>query len=61
MNTHDELLLQLARFIVMNTPRGFKDWGCKQCVTPLLTLDGNETFVCGFHQSQAILKDNPTS
>lgn len=59
-NKH-QLLLQLARFISMNTPRGFKDWGCKQCVTPLLTLDGNETFVCGFHQAQAILKDNPTS
>lgn len=55
------LLLQLARFIVMNTPRGFKDWGCKQCVTPLLTLDGNETFVCGFHQAQAILKEQPAS
>lgn len=59
-NKH-KLLLQLSRFIVMNTPRGFKDWGCKQCVTPLLTIDGNETFVCGFHQAQTILKDNPTS
>lgn len=59
-NKH-QLLVQLARFIVMNTPRGFRDWGCKQCVTPLLTLDGNETFVCALHQAQAILKDNPTS
>ena len=59
-NKH-KLLVQLARFIFMNTPPGFKDWGCKQCVTPLLTLDGNETFVCGFHQAQAILKEQPTS
>src|SRR5471030_1030782 len=29
-NKH-QLLVQLARFIVMNTPKGFKDWGCKQC------------------------------
>lgn len=61
VENRQQLLLQLARFIVMNTPRGFKDWGCKQCVTPLLTLDGNETFVCGFHQAQAILKEQPAS
>lgn len=54
-------LYHLARFIFQNTPKGFRDWGCKQCVTPLLTLDGNETFVCGFHQAQAILKESSTS
>lgn len=60
MNKH-KLLLQLSTFIIQNTPRGFRDWGCKQCVTPLLTIDGNETFVCGFHQAQAILKEQITT
>jgi hypothetical protein len=58
-NKH-KLLVQLARFIVMNTPKGFTDWGCKQCA-PHSEMLGDGLFVCGFHQAQAILKDNPTS
>lgn len=58
-NKH-KLLVQLARFIVRNTKEGFKDWGCKQCA-PYSEMLGDGLFVCGFHQAQAILKEQPTS
>lgn len=58
-NKH-KLLLQLAGFIFKNTKEGFKDWGCKQCA-PHSEMLGDGLFVCGFHQAQAILKEQPTS
>lgn len=58
-NKH-QLLVQLAGFIVRNTKEGFKDWGCKQCA-PHSEMLGDGLFVCGFHQAQAILKEQPTS
>jgi hypothetical protein len=59
VNKH-KLLVQLAGFILRNTPPGFKDWGCKQCA-PHSDMLGDGLFVCGFHQAQAILKEHPTS
>lgn len=58
-NKH-KLLLQLAGFISRNTKDGFRDWGCKQCA-PNSDMLGDDLFVCGFHQAQAIIKEEPTS